>query len=68
MKHLEKFYEEIFLELSNFGELKDLFVVDNLSEHLIGNVYAKFFDEKAASNAFENLKGKYYTLYKYSKK
>ena len=60
MKHLEKFYEEIFLELSNFGELKDLFVVDNLSEHLIGNVYAKFFDEKAASNAFENLKGKYY--------
>ena len=48
------------MELSNFGELKDLFVVDNLSEHLIGNVYAKFFDEKAASNAFENLKGKYY--------
>ena len=46
--------------MSNFGELKDLFVVDNLSDHLIGNVYAKFFDEKAASNAFENLKGKYY--------
>ena len=29
------------------GELKDLFVVDNLSDHLIGNVYAKFFDEKS---------------------
>ena len=35
-------------------------MVDNLSDHLIGNVYAKFFDEKAASNAYENLKGKYY--------
>ena len=57
---MEKFYEEIFLELSNFGELKDLYVVDNLSEHLIGNVYAKFADEKAASNAYDNLKGKYY--------
>ena len=48
------------MELSNFGELKDLFVVDNLSEHLIGNVYAKFFDEKASKNAFDNLQGKYY--------
>ena len=46
--------------MSNFGELKDLFVVDNLSEHLIGNVYAKFFDEKASKNAFDNLQGKYY--------
>ena len=57
---MEKFYEEIFLELSNFGELKDLFVLDNLSEHLIGNVYAKFCDEKAAANAYDNLQGKYY--------
>ena len=57
---MEKFYEEIFLELSNFGELKDLFILDNLSEHLIGNVYAKFCDEKAAANAYDNLQGKYY--------
>ena len=59
-KHLEKFYGEIFLELSNFDELKDLFIVDNLSEHLIGNAYGKFFDEKASKNAFDNLQGKYY--------
>ena len=58
--HLEKFYEEIFLELSNFGELKDLFVLDNLCEHLIGNVYAKFSDEKSAKNAYDSLQGKYY--------
>ena len=46
--------------MSNFGELKDLFILDNLSEHLIGNVYAKFCDEKAAANAYDNLQGKYY--------
>ena len=60
LKHFEQFYEEIFLELSNFGELKDLSVVDNLSDHLIGNVYAKFYDEASASKAYNELSGKYY--------
>ena len=60
LKHFEKFYEEIFLELSNFGEIKDLSVVDNLGDHLIGNVYAKFNDEESASKAFNALAGKYY--------
>ena len=60
LKHFERFYEEIFLELSNFGELKDLSVVDNLGDHLIGNVYARFNDEDSASKAFNSLAGKYY--------
>ena len=60
LKHFEQFYEEIFLELSNFGELKELNVVDNLGDHLIGNVYAKFNDEESASKAFNALSGKYY--------
>ena len=60
LKHLEQFYEEVFLELSSYGELRDLFVVDNLCDHLIGNVYAKFNDEAAALKAYESLQGKYY--------
>ncbi len=60
VKHLEQFYEEIFLELSNFGELKDLFVLDNLCDHLIGNVYAKFKTESEAEKALKALNGKYY--------
>ena len=60
LKHFEQFYEEIFLELSNFGELKDLSVCDNMCDHLIGNVYAKFYDEASASKAFNELEGKYY--------
>ena len=60
LKDLEKFYEEIFIELSNFGELKELYVVDNLGDHLIGNVYARFNDEASASKAFNSLAGKCY--------
>ena len=60
IKHLEKFYEELFIELSNYGELRDLYIVDNLGDHLIGNVYARFSDEIAASRAFNALAGKSY--------
>lgn len=60
LKHFEQFYEEIFVELSSFGELKELEVVDNLGDHLIGNVYARFNDEAGASKAFNALAGKYY--------
>ena len=60
LKHFEQFYEEIFVELSDFGELLELWVVDNLGDHLIGNVYAKFADEESASKAYNSLSGKYY--------
>ena len=60
LKHYEQFYEEMFVELSSFGELKELAVVDNLGDHLIGNVYARFNDEAGASKAFNALAGKYY--------
>ena len=59
LKHFEKFYEEIFVELSSYGELKELEVVDNLGDHLIGNVYARFNDEAGAAKAFNALAGKY---------
>ena len=60
LKHFEQFYEEIFVELSNFGEIKDLSVVDNLGDHLIGNVYVRYNDEASASKAYTSLAGKYY--------
>ena len=56
----EKFYEEIFIELSNYGEIRELYVVDNLGDHLIGNVYVRYSDEVSASKAFNALAGKYY--------
>ena len=60
LQHFEKFYEEIFIELSSFGELKELSVLDNLGDHLIGNVYARFNDEASAAKAYDALAGKYY--------
>jgi splicing factor U2AF subunit len=59
--HFEDFYEEVFLELSKFGEVKDLIVCDNLGDHLIGNVYVKFAGEEEADTALKTLSGKYYS-------
>ena len=42
------------------GEIKELNVVDNLCEHLIGNVYVKFATEDDAENALKNLLGRFY--------
>lgn len=61
IRHFEDFYEEVFLELSKFGELIDLNVCDNLGDHLIGNVYAKFASEDEADKALKTLYGKYYS-------
>jgi splicing factor U2AF subunit len=60
VRHFEDFYEEIFLELSNFGELEDLIVTDNIGDHIIGNVYVKFVDEDDAAKAMKGLTGRYY--------
>ena len=60
VKHFETFYEDIFVELMKYGELLELNVCDNLGDHLIGNVYAKFATESEAEKALKALNGKYY--------
>lgn len=59
-EHFDDFYEDVFEELSRFGELEDLHVCDNLADHLVGNVYAKFKDEDGAQAAMNGLLGRYY--------
>jgi splicing factor U2AF subunit len=41
----------INLEMTNFGEVDDLIVCNNLGEHIMGNVYAKFKHEDDAEKA-----------------
>lgn len=60
VKHFEEFYEEIFLELIKFGEIEEMHVSDNIGDHMIGNVYVKFFTEEEAAKAKEGLTGRYY--------
>lgn len=40
----EDFFEEVYEELSKFGEISEMNVCDNLGDHLIGNVYVKVSD------------------------
>jgi splicing factor U2AF subunit len=35
-------------------------VCDNIGDHLIGNVYAKFFNEDNAADAIKSLNGRFY--------
>ncbi|KAF7459452.1 putative U2 snRNP auxiliary factor [Cryptosporidium felis] len=58
---VEKFYEEIFRELSKFGEISELLVCDNIGDHMIGNVYVRFSTEEYAKAALMNLRGKLYS-------
>jgi splicing factor U2AF subunit len=54
------FFEDLYLELSKFGQLEGLHVVDNIGDHMIGHVYVKFREEEQASDALMGLSGRYY--------
>uniref|UniRef100_A0A453F7C0 C3H1-type domain-containing protein n=1 Tax=Aegilops tauschii subsp. strangulata TaxID=200361 RepID=A0A453F7C0_AEGTS len=60
-EHFEDFYEDIFEELSKFGEIETLNVCDNLSDHMIGNVYVQFREEDQAAAAHTALQGRFYS-------
>jgi splicing factor U2AF subunit len=38
----DEFYEEVYEELRKHGSLEGLYVCDNVGDHMVGNVYAKF--------------------------
>jgi splicing factor U2AF subunit len=58
--HLDDFYEDVFIEMEQFGEIEEIYVCRNLGDHLVGNVYCKFYDEDDAMKALEGLRGRYY--------
>ncbi|XP_020230973.1 splicing factor U2af small subunit B [Cajanus cajan] len=58
--HFEEFYEDLFDELSKYGEIESLNVCDNLADHMVGNVYVQFREEEHAANAVRNLTGRFY--------
>eukprot|EP00522_Entomoneis_paludosa_P013428 CAMPEP_0172461184 /NCGR_PEP_ID=MMETSP1065-20121228/39583_1 /TAXON_ID=265537 /ORGANISM="Amphiprora paludosa, Strain CCMP125" /LENGTH=248 /DNA_ID=CAMNT_0013216425 /DNA_START=24 /DNA_END=770 /DNA_ORIENTATION=+ len=54
------FYEDMYMELSKFGRLEGLYVADNVGDHMIGHVYAKFTDEEEATDCLQVMHGRYY--------
>ena len=60
-EHFEDFYEDLFEELSKFGEIESLNVCDNLADHMVGNVYIQFKEEEQADAALRALQGRFYS-------
>lgn len=45
MTKFEEFFEDVFNELCQYGEVEDMIVVDNLGDHIAGNLYVRFSEE-----------------------
>lgn len=58
--HVEAFYEEVFLELAKYGEVEDIVVLENVGEHMLGHVYAKYYREEAAARALKELHNRFF--------
>ncbi|ERN13192.1 hypothetical protein AMTRI_Chr11g93400 [Amborella trichopoda] len=59
-EHFEDFYEDLFEELSKYGEIESLNICDNLADHMVGNVYVQFREEEHAANALRALSNRFY--------
>jgi len=59
-QHYDEFYEDVFIELGNFGEVEEINVTSNLGDHLSGNLYVKFHREEDALAAISKLQGRFY--------
>ncbi|KAJ9177993.1 hypothetical protein P3X46_009915 [Hevea brasiliensis] len=59
-EHFEDFYEDLFEELSKYGEIESLNVCDNLADHMVGNVYVQFREDEDAAKALQSLSGRFY--------
>lgn len=57
------FYQDVFNEVSKYGPVDVLSVVENLGDHLLGNTYVRYLDDRCAAEAVEGLKGKYFHGY-----
>lgn len=52
--------EDAYCELVKYGNLLEMHVCDNVGDHLIGNVYARFDWEDEAQRAVEELNKRWY--------
>eukprot|EP00808_Paulinella_micropora_P016131 g1047.t1 len=59
-EHFEDFFEEIAEEFMKFGEVELINVVENLGDHMFGNVYVTYKTEEEAEAALKALRGRYY--------
>jgi splicing factor U2AF 35 kDa subunit len=58
--HFEDFFQEVFEEFAQYGEVVDMVVSDNIGEHLLGNLYLKYATEEQAEACLGAMLGKLY--------
>lgn len=56
----DEFYDDMFCQLAQYGELLEMHVCDNVGDHLIGNVYARYKFEHEAQTAVNALNDRWY--------
>lgn len=60
-KHFDDIFEELFIEMeAKYGEIEEMNICDNLSEHLAGNTYVKFRYEEDAEKAQTDLNNRWF--------
>jgi len=59
-EHLDYFYEDVFFEMAQFGEIEEIYICINGGAHLRGNCYIKFAQETSATFVVDNCRGRYY--------
>ncbi|CAF1151260.1 unnamed protein product [Adineta ricciae] len=60
-EHFDDTFEELFVELERkYGEIEEMNICDNLSEHLAGNCYVKFHSEEDAEKAVVDLNNRWF--------
>jgi splicing factor U2AF subunit len=57
---IDAFYLDCFLMLRNFGQLDDMVLCGNKSDHLTGNLIVMYREVNGAMSAFHCLNGQYY--------
>ncbi|KAA0149332.1 hypothetical protein FNF27_05145 [Cafeteria roenbergensis] len=58
--HFEATYEDIWEEVTKYGEVEEMMIADNMPDHLVGNVWVRFFREEDALKCLESLSGRFY--------
>lgn len=60
-KHFDEIFQELFVEMeAKYGEIEEMNICDNLSEHLAGNTYVKFRSEEDAEKACQDLNNRWF--------
>ncbi|KAJ9119391.1 hypothetical protein QFC24_005624 [Naganishia onofrii] len=56
----DRFFEDFYCGLAQYGNLQEMHVCDNVGDHLLGNVYARYEWEAEAQKAVDDLNNRWY--------